>query len=96
MQTLGALGVLSISVPHPCSGYTYRLALTTQEYSKPKGTQFSRVLLLTMASAFMKTKKHTLVCQTGSFCFIERQMILCFMCLSHFILLFFVILFVFF
>lgn len=64
--------------------------------SKPKGTQFSRVLILIMASAFMKTKKHTHVCQTGSFCFIERQMILCFMCLSHSILLFFVILFVFF
>lgn len=93
MQVLGAVGELSVSAPHRCSGYTFRLALKTQGYSKPKGTQFSRVLISIMASAFMKTKKHTRVCQSGSFCFIERQMILCFMHLSHFILLFFVILF---
>lgn len=96
MQALGAVGELSISAPHRCSAYTFTLALTMQEYSKPKGTQFSRVLILIVASAFMKTKKHTRVCQSGSFCFIERQMILCFMRISHFILLFFVILFDFF
>lgn len=37
VQALGALGVLSFSVPLGYCGYTYRLALRTQEYLSPKG-----------------------------------------------------------